>query len=287
MNIVIVDKKDTSLKTTTKQLIINTQKIPFTLIDTLIIEGKISLNSADINRLTSNGIAIILLNSKQYLSSIISSPNSKNANLKIAQYLATQEPVVIARTILKLKINAHIMQLKLHKIELNKSRYMQKIDKAESLDELLGIEGSFSKVYFKYFFAMFSKRLHNNTRTKRLPKDPLNAVMSWLYTIFYHLITVKLLANGFEPNIGYLHRPFRDHNALSSDILEAIRSDINQFIYTLFKNEYLTVKSFTKKGDAVYLRYEDRKNIYPLLQEFQSKIEPKIGDTITAIRSML
>jgi len=287
MNIVIVDKKEVNLKSTTKQLIIDTQKIPFTLIDTLIIEGKISLNSTDINRLTSNGIAIILLNSKQYLSSIISSPSSKNANLKIAQYRATQEPVVIARTILKLKISAHIMQLKLHKIELNKSRYMQKIDKAESLDELLGIEGSFSKVYFKYFFAMFSKRLHNNIRTKRPPKDPLNAVMSWLYTIFYHLITVKLLAYGFEPNIGYLHRPFRDHNALSSDILEAIRADINQFIYTLFKNEYLTVKSFTKKGDAVYLRYEDRKNIYPLLQEFQSKIEPKIGDTITAIRSML
>ena len=125
MNIVIVDKKDISLKTTTKQLIIDTQKIPFTLIDTLIIESKISLNSADINRLTSNGISIILLNSRQYLSSIISSPNSKNANLKIAQYKAALEPIVIAKTILKLKISSHIAQLKLHKIELNKSRYIR------------------------------------------------------------------------------------------------------------------------------------------------------------------
>ena len=287
MNIIIIDKKDTAISTTTTQLLIDKQKVPFNLIDTILIESNSSLNTKDINRLTKNQISIIILSSKQYLASVISAPNSKNAELKLAQYKAAVKPLEIAKNILKLKFVSHIEHLKTHSINLNKSRYLKKIENAKSLDELLGIEGSFSKIYFTRFFNLFPKNLHSNKRTKRPPKDPLNAVMSWLYTIFYHIITVKLLSGGFEPNIGFLHRPFRDHNALSSDILEVIRADINQFVYTLFKNRYISAKSFTKKGESVYLKYEDRKNIYPLLQEFQAKTEPKITNAITAIRSML
>ena len=287
MNIIIIDKKEVTIKTTTTQLIVDTQKIPFTLIDTIILEGQTELNTKDINHLTKNSISIIILNSKKYLASLITAPNTKNANLKLSQFKASLTPLSIAKILLKDKIASHIVQLKEHSIILNKSRYMQNIEKASSLDELLGIEGSFSKLYFNHYFTLFSKRLHSNKRTKRPPKDPLNAVMSWLYTIFYHLITTKLLASGFDPNIGYLHRPFRDHNALSSDILEVIRADINQFIFTLFDNKYLLKEHFTKKGDAVYLKYETRKNIYPLLQEFQAKIEPKITNTISKIRSQL
>ncbi len=287
MNIIIIDKKDTVISTTTSQLLINKQKVPFNLIDTILIESRTDLNTKDINRLTKNGISIIILSSKQYIASVISAPNSKNANLKIAQFTAALKPLEIAKMVLKLKIASHIEQLKKHSINLNKSRYFKKTEDAGSLDELLGIEGSFSKAYFTHFFNLFPKKLHSGKRTKRPPKDPLNAVMSWLYTIFYHLITVKLLSSGFDPNIGYLHRPFRDHNALSSDILEVIRADINQFVFTLFNNRYLTSKSFSKKGEGIYLRYEERKNIYPLLQEFQAQTEPKITNTITAIRSML
>lgn len=287
MNIVIIDKKEAEIKTTTSQLIINTQKIPFNLIDTIIIEGKTTLQTQDINRLSKNGISIILLKSNRYVASIISAYNNKNANLKISQYRASLKPTNIAKELLKIKINAHILHLKEHNIILNKSRYMQNINSAKTLDELLGIEGSFSKLYFSHYFKLFPKNLHNNKRTKRPPKDPLNAVMSWLYTIFYHTITVKLIASGFEPNIGYLHRPFRDHNALSSDILEVIRADINQFIFTLFNNNLLSKESFTKKGDAVYLKYEDRKSIYPYFQEFQAQLDTKITNAITLIRSML
>ena len=287
MNIVIVDKKEPIINTSTNHLIINSQKIPFNLIDTLLIEGKATLHSQDINRLSKNGIFIILLNSKHYIGSTISAFNNKNANLKLAQYKASLKPTPIAKELLKLKITTHIMHLKEHNIIINKSRYIKNINNAKSLDELLGMEGNFSKIYFNHYFSLFSKKLHNNKRTKRPPKDPLNAIMSWLYTIFYHLITVKLLANGFEPNIGYLHRPFRDHNALSSDILEVIRADINQFIYMLFSKELLTQNSFSKKGEGVYLKYENRKAIYPYFQEFQAKTEAKITNTISLIRSLL
>ena len=287
MNIVIVDKKEPSISTSVNHLIIDSQKIPFNLIDTLLIEGKAALHTQDINRLSENGVFIILLNSKHYIGSVLSAFNNKNANLKLAQYKASIKPTTIAKELLKLKIITHIMHLKEHNIIINKSRYIKNIDSAKNLDELLGIEGNFSKVYFNHYFSLFSKNLHSNKRTKRPPKDPLNAIMSWLYTIFYHLITVMLLANGFEPNIGYLHRPFRDHNALSSDILEVIRADINQFIYTLFSKELLTQNSFSKKGEGVYLKYEHRKNIYPYFQEFQAQVEPKITNTISLIRSIL
>ena len=287
MNIIIIDKKEPNIKTTPNQLVIDNQKIPFHLIDTILIEGKTLLHTQDLNRLSKNSISIILLNSNRYIGSIVCAFNNKNANLKIAQYSASLKPTPIAKELLKLKIGSHITHLKEHNILLNKSRYLQNIKNAKNLDELLGIEGSFSRIYFKHYFTLFPKNLHKNKRTKQPPTDPLNAVMSWLYTIFYHSITVKLLANGFEPNIGFLHRPFRDHNALASDILEVIRADINQFIFTLFHKGYLKKESFTKRGEAVYLKYEDRKSIYPYFQEFQTEIEPKITNTLKLIRGML
>jgi len=287
MNIIIIDKKEVNITTTTKQLVVDKQKIPFHLIDVVLIETKTILYSSDIIRLSQNNIPILLLNSQKYLSSIIISSKGKNAELKLKQYQKSLTPLPIAKYILSQKATAHIEHLKKYNITLNKSRYLAKISNANSLDELLGIEGSLSKIYFEHYFKLFKRNLHNNKRTKQPPKDPLNAVMSWQYTLFYNLITIKLILAGFEPLIGYLHRPFREHNALSSDILEVVRADINEFIYQLFKNSYLKIDDFTKRGEGVYLKYESRKNIYTLFQEFQAQIEPKITNTITAVRSML
>lgn len=286
MNIIIVDKKEAKITTTTNHCIINSQKIPFHLIDVIIIEGKTILQTQDIHRLSKNQIAILLLNSTHYLSTIIHPAQSKNAQLKLSQYQAALKPLPIAQFILEQKITNHIKELKKHNITLNKSRYIKQIQNAKTLDELLGIEGNFSKLYFSHYFNLFPKNLHKNKRSKRPPKDPLNAILSWYYTLFYNLITIKLLSHGFEPQIGYLHRPFREHNALSSDILETIRAQINQFTYQIFQNS-LSQEDFTKKDEAVFLRWQSRKKAYILFQELQKELTPQITNTISQIRSML
>jgi CRISPR-associated protein Cas1 len=104
--------------------------------------------------------------------------------------------------------------------------------------------------------------------------------------MIYNLITVRLLSYGFEPSIGFLHKPFRSHNALASDIMELFRAEINEFIFGLFDRKLLSSSDFTKK-DGVYLKYSSRRNIWVEFQEFIQRLEPNIDREIANIRRYL
>jgi CRISPR-associated protein Cas1 len=287
MNITIIDKKDTTIKTANKSIVIDSQKLPFHLVDTLLIVGKNSLHTSDITAMTSEGIQILLLSYNFTKSSIISSTSTKSAELKLSQYSASQTRALpIAKYILKEKFSTHIEHLKGHDITIEKEPLLKKIEDADSIDMLLGIEGSFSRIYFEHYFTLFPKTLHKSKRSKRPPQDPLNALLSWYYTLFYNLIGIKLISFGFEAGIGFLHRPFRSHMALASDMMELFRADINGFVYEIFSQKVVSSSDFSKKG-GVYLRYEGRKKLYSSFREFYSSVEPRIDNSISNIRSML
>ncbi len=287
MNIVIIDKKDALIKTSNASLIVDGQKVPFHLMDTLLIVGKTALLSSDITKITAQKINIVLLSYNLTQSAIISSTLGKSAELKLAQYKkSTTKPLQIAKEILRQKISTHISHLKEHEIIIQESTLQDKIQSAESLEILLGIEGSFSKQYFEHYFSLFPKTLHKSKRSKRPPLDPLNALLSLYYTLFYNLIAIRLIGFGFEPSIGFLHRPFRSHHALSSDILEIFRADINAFVYEIFAKKLISQNDFTKKG-GVYLKYDGRKKLWTPFREFSSLLEPKIDTAISNIRGLL
>ena len=287
MNIVIIDKKDVNIKTANETLVVDTQKIPFRLIDTLIIVGKTSLITNDITKLTNQNINILLLSYSYANSSIITSTVGKSPELKLLQYKAsTTSTLPIAKDFLTKKIQSHIAHLKNHDINIEFAPYHNKIENANTLDILLGIEGSFSKLYFGHYFSFFPKALHKSKRSKRPPLDPLNALLSLNYTLFYNLISIHLIAYGFEPGIGFLHRPFRSHNALASDLLELIRADINAYVYDIFAKKIIIQSDFTNKG-GVFLKYEGRKKLWSHFREFSNTLEPKIKDNIAEFRRTL
>jgi len=107
-------------------------------------------------------------------------------------------------------------------------------------------------------------------------------MMSFLYTIVYYEITNILIKNGFEPQIGYLHEPFRSHNALSSDILELFRSEIDKFVYYLFKEKILIKKDFDTK---YRLRDEARKRVWKEIKGFLETL--KIQKEVSNLKELL
>ena len=284
MNLIIIDKKETTLKTDNNTLVVDGQKIPFRLIDTLLLVGKYTLVTSDITKLTTANINILLLSYNYKESAIISSTLTKSAEIKLAQY---QAPTLsIAKMILDKKILTHATHLKAHQITLNTEPFSEKIAQAESIDSLLGIEGSFSKLYFSHYFSLFPRSLHKGTRSKRPPLDPLNALLSLYYTLIYHIIAIRLIAYGFETGIGFLHRPFRSHHALASDMLEIFRADINAFVYEIFAQKYVQKSDFTLKG-GVYLKYDGRKKLWSHFKTFSEQLQPKIDHEIAQLRKSL
>ena len=178
------------------------------------------------------------------------------------------------------------LQLANNDINIEIDEEIISINKALCINEIMGIEGSFARKYFKYYFELLPLDMHKSKRSKRPPNDPVNAVMSYWYSLYYNIITVKLLSFGFDPSIGYLHTAFRSHNALSSDFIEMFRADINSAVIPLFKNEILSNEDFTNKN-GVYLKYDGRKKIWPEFIALNNSLKAKLDFEIANLKARI
>jgi CRISPR/Cas system-associated endonuclease Cas1 len=112
MKIAVIDKKDITIQVQNNSIKFLEHNIPFSLIDLLILNHKVTLNSADILKLTKNNINILLVSYNNENFSLISSANTKNANLKLSQYNALNFKLHIAKYIITQKITTHAQHLK-------------------------------------------------------------------------------------------------------------------------------------------------------------------------------
>ena len=286
MKIAFIDKKDALLKVENKTLKVDEQKIPLRLLDTIVLASSCRLESRDVVKMTQEGITLLLLSARGDSVAIVNSSQSKNAEIKLAQYKAQSRALELAKYFVTEKIKRHAQQLREHEVALDVFEVLEKVEESESIDELLGIEGSFSRLYFSHYFALFSKRICLGKRSRQPPADPVNAMMSFVYMMTYNLITVRLLSFGFEPSIGFLHKPFRSHNALASDFMELFRADVNAFVFRLFDEELLESSDFSKKN-GVYLKYEARKKIWGEFKAFTHGVQQKLDIEIADLRAML
>ncbi len=287
MKISIVDKKDVKISVENRTIKFEDVKLPFKMVDTLIVYKNSVLNSKDIVTMTSNGINIIFLNNYTNKSSIAHAVNTKNADLKERQYRSLEKRLFIAKYLLKNKIQRHVYQLKCNRIDdIDESSFVKQVEEAETVETLLGIEGNFAREYFKRFFSLIPSKYHKGKRSKRPPKDPANSLLSYFYFLMYNIITVRLISFGFEPSIGYLHTPFRSHNALSSDVMELFRDQINQFVVFVFKENIVSINDFYKKN-GVYLTFEGKRKLHKPLKDLWNGLESKINSELSLLRGML
>ncbi|MCP1392634.1 MAG: CRISPR-associated endonuclease Cas1, partial [Methanothrix harundinacea] len=99
-------------------------------------------------------------------------------------------------------------------------------------------------------------------RNKRPPKDPANAVLSYLYGILVKDVFVTLLAVGFDPYLGFYHRPKYGKPALALDLMEEFRPLVaDSTAITLFNNGELSEKDFVRRGLGVSMTPKGKKTV--------------------------
>jgi len=286
MKIAIIDKKDITLKIENNSIKFQEQTIPFKLMDVLILNHRATLHTKDILKLTKENISILLISYNNNNFSIINSANAKNSEIKLAQYKSLDNKIGFAKYFIVNKFISHQEQLKFLNINIDITVQIKQVENAIKIDEIMGIEGAFAREYFKYFFNNMPRGMHKGKRSKQPPRDPVNALLSYWYSLYYNIITIKLLSHGFEPSLGYLHAPFRTHNALSSDILELFRASINQAVIATFKQNILTIEDFSNKG-GVYLKYDGRKKVWSEFVSLVDILKPKLDIEIANLKKMI
>lgn len=166
------------------------------------------------------------------------------------------------------------------------SRRIRYANNATDLDVLRGVEGDAAA----HYFAAFAHLLTNTTltldgRNRRPPTDPINALLSFLYSLLTHDCRSALESCGLDAQCGFLHRDRPGRPSLALDLMEEFRSIFaDRAALTLINRQQIQSKHFeTKENGAVYLKEDARKIVLNHWQERKQTeiIHPLLEERVT------
>jgi CRISPR-associated protein Cas1 len=196
--------------------------------------------------------------------------------------------VLNSRTILRRCLRDHGEAIKEADINAACARLKEsalKLKDTESQDYLRGIEGESASAYFAVFNELIlndKEYFHFGGRSRRPPLDPVNSLLSFIYTIMMHDICSALEGCGLDPAVGYLHKDRPGRMGLALDLMEEFRPVIcDRLVLSLInlkqiqRNDFIasTAGAFTLSDQAkktVLTAYQNRKReeiYHPYIEE--------------------
>ncbi|WP_425395042.1 type I-C CRISPR-associated endonuclease Cas1c [Aeoliella sp.] len=162
------------------------------------------------------------------------------------------------------------------------------INQAETVDILRGLEGEAATQYFAAFPQLLtqpSPGFEFTKRTRRPPTDPINALMSFVYTLLLHDVRSACEATGLDAAVGYLHRDRPGRPGLALDLMEEFRPYLaDRLVFSLINRGQVSPKGFqTQETGGVVMDDTTRKQVLVSWQERkQEEIKhPFTGDRMT------
>ena len=241
-------------------------EFPVSNIDGIALMGNVQVTAQALHFLMQQGIDISHYTyGGQYLGQT-AAESSKNIFLRLSQYeLYNNETrrLEMAAAIVANKISNQLCIIRRHRWEgcpewkkdAEQIRKLQeKISTAETANELLGIEGMCSNIYFRMFGRMFCCDFEFHGRNRRPPRDPINVIISLGYTFLTKEICSALEAESFEPYLGFLHGIRYGRKSLALDIVEEFRQPvIDRMALKMFNKRTLSKYDFENGEDRVIL----------------------------------
>ena len=202
----------------------------------------------------------------------------KNVFLRRRQFALAEQPLfclAVARQITAAKIRNQRTLLRRNHIEPPRTvmvqlrRGAEKALAAADLEELLGIEGTAARLYFGAFTGMLKSEEGDESRefsfdftrrNRRPPRDPVNALLSFAYSLLTRDLTIVCHCIGFDPFVGFFHQPRFGRPALALDLLEEFRPLIaDSAVLSAINTRMVTPDDFIRVGAAVSLKPAGRK----------------------------
>jgi len=209
---------------------------------------------------------------------------SGNILLRQAQYkVAEMQPEPIARNIIAAKISNSraVLYRRLRNHGDNEAveqaikqlhSSLRRLERMESLDQIRGIEGEAAATYFGVFNQLFQPSVQAdfqfNGRNRRPPRDPINALLSFLYSVVGNDISAALQGVGLDPQMGFLHQTRPGRDSLAQDVLEEFRAWwVDRLVLSLINRKQLKAKDFIiEASGAITLKDDARKVVLVALQ---------------------
>ncbi|MBX6423224.1 CRISPR-associated endonuclease Cas1 [Thermosulfurimonas sp. F29] len=206
-------------------------------VDQVVVFGRVSFTAPALQTLLKRGIQVHFLTlSGKYLGKL-STPFGKNIELRLHQFRTFHDPtrrIQLARAFVHGKIHNQREYLVRQKRRLGETslegpifhlkRALTELPAAKNVEEIFGIEGMASRHYFEGLGTLLKRSgFEFRERTRRPPRDPVNALLSLGYTLLLSRIWSLVETAGLDPYLGFLHSPDYGKPSLVLDLMEEWR----------------------------------------------------------------
>jgi CRISP-associated protein Cas1 len=279
-------------------------RLPLLNLEGIVCFGNVSVSPFLLGKCGESGVHVSMLTSHGRFLARVVGRTSGNVLLRRGQYRRADDPsgaTEIARSLLLAKLlnSRNVVQRSLRDRpeEENDPRLgavsqlaalARDVDRCGDLDSLRGIEGAAAREYFSAFDRLISPQAEGFRfigRNRRPPTDPVNALLSFLYTLLRHDVTAALESVGLDPQVGFLHRDRPGRPGLALDLMEELRAPVaDRIALTLINRRQVLADGFeTGETGGVVMNEATRKAVLVAYQEKkQTEItHPFLGETMT------
>lgn len=151
--------------------------------------------------------------------------------------------------------------------------YITKAQTAESVNQLLGIEGTSAKEYYDCYTELLKNTdFAWNGRNRRPPRDPVNALLSFAYTMLEREVKLAIMQSGLTTGIGFLHGVNDYKDGFVYDVMEPFRSmAAERFVFRCINRKIIKADEFDLVNDACYLCAAARKKFIAAYEGFNDE----------------
>lgn len=264
-------------------------RVPLHHLQAVVCFGHVAISVPLMHRLADAGIALVLLDASGRFKARLEGATSGNVLLRQAQHRLAVDgdfALDLARHIVagKLKNQRQVLLraareakqpedgAALTRAAQDLAASVRAVPGSTTLDAVRGIEGEAARTYFAVMKRVVRTELRvafaPDGRSRRPPRDRMNALLSFLYSMWMNDCRSACEAAGLDPQVGFLHALRPGRAALALDLMEEFRALADRLALTLVNRGQLGADDFVEReGGAVMLRDDARKAVVVAYQE--------------------
>lgn len=268
-------------------------KLPVHHVANVMLFGRVMMTPGFVQLCAEKGLGVSLFGPRGRFRGRLVRPQSGNIHLRLAQFRAAEDPphtTDLARQFVLGKLvntrNAVLRSARDTDAEAGSTALrgtadhlrglIKTLERSNDLDGIRGIEGEGAKAYFSTLDHMV---LRNHDvfrwagRSRRPPRDPINALLSFLYAVLLGDCAAALEGVGLDPQLGFLHMVRSGRPALALDLQEEFRPVFaERLALTLINRDQLDGHSFEEReGGAFNLTEKGRRTVLEAYQTMKDR----------------
>ncbi len=277
--------------------------VPVEQMSEVVALANVSISMPALKLLLSAGIDLTLLTEHGEYCGRLVGPVTAHARLRVLQYQRVNEPgfgLALARAIVRAKLIHQRTLLQRHQRRGNAVLATEidgiagSIARLEAMPDragLMGLEGAAGQAYFRGLRSLIDPIWCFEKRKRRPPPDPVNALLSFGYTLLANAAHGAVAAAGLDPYLGFLHAIDYNRPSLAVDVMEEFRPVVDGVVLWLVNGGQITPADFEPGNEERPCRM-GAKAKRKLIEAYERRLEdeilhPTLGQRLSLRRCLL